>query len=78
MRDRPEPDFRLRFPALALPDLVLPTVNADRWCRRPATRALRGIGEALQRAHTGMAHRYIIWQVIGALVLITMLFVERS
>jgi hydrogenase-4 component B len=68
---------RLRFRAVVLPGWVPSAVNADRWFYRPAVRAFRGMGEALQRAHTGTAHRYIVWQLIGALVLITLLFVER-
>jgi NADH:ubiquinone oxidoreductase subunit 5 (subunit L)/multisubunit Na+/H+ antiporter MnhA subunit len=68
----------LRFRAVRMPGWVVPWVNVDRWVFAPAVRAGRGIGEALQRVHTGTAHRYIIWQLLGALALIALLFVERG
>jgi hydrogenase-4 component B len=69
---------RLRFRALALPGWILPAVDADRWLFRPAARAWRQAGQALQRAHSGTAQRYIVWQLVGALALIVLLVLQRS
>ena len=68
----------LTFKAVRMPLWVVPSVNVDKWVFGPAVRAGRGVGAALQRAHTGTAHRYIIWQLLGAAALITLLFVERG
>jgi hydrogenase-4 component B len=68
---------RVPFRAVPLPGWLPPAVNADRWLYRPVVRAILGAGEALQRAHTGTAHRYLVWQLLGALVLITLLFAGR-
>jgi hypothetical protein len=68
----------LLFRPVPLPRWVLPAVDADRWLFRPAARAGRRVGEALQRAHSGTAHRYIVWQLFGALVLIVLLALQRS
>jgi len=67
----------LPFHPVALPGWVLPAVDADRWLFRPAARAGRRVGEALQRAHSGTAHRYIVWQLFGALALIALLALQR-
>jgi len=68
----------LRFHAVRMPTWVVPSVNVDRWVFGPAVRAGLGVGAALQRMHTGTAHRYIIWQLLGAAALITLLFVVRA
>jgi hydrogenase-4 component B len=67
----------LRFRALALPRWIVPAVNADRWLYRPAARAGLRVGAAMQDAHTGTAHRYIVWQLVGALTLIAVLVLAR-
>ena len=68
----------LTFRAVRMPGWVVPWVNVDKYVFGPAVRAGRGVGEALQRVHTGTTHRYIIWQLLGAAALITLLFVERA
>jgi len=65
---------RLRFRAIPLPGWVPSAANVDGWLYRPAVRACLEVGESLQRVHTGTTHRYIIWQLVGALVLVTALF----
>jgi hypothetical protein len=45
---------------------------------RPAVRTGRRVGAALQRAHSGTAHRYIVWQLIGAALLILLLASTRT
>jgi hydrogenase-4 component B len=68
----------LRFRPVALPGWVVPVMDADRWLYGPAARAGRRVGQALQRAHSGTAHRYIVWQLVGALALIALLVLQRS
>jgi hydrogenase-4 component B len=60
----------LRWPRLARPAWVLPTLDADHWLFQPAVARARQFGEALGRLHTGTPHRYIVWQLIGTLLLL--------
>jgi hydrogenase-4 component B len=60
----------LSWPHIPRPAWVVPTLDADRWFYRPAARQARRFGEALGRAHTGAPHRYIVWQLIGTLLLL--------
>ena len=60
----------LRWPALHAPAWVLPAVDADRWLFRPAVAQVKRFSEALGSLHTGAPHRYIVWQLIGTLLLL--------
>ena len=60
----------LRWHALHRPAWVLPTADADRWLFRPAAAQARRLSEARGRLHTGAPHRYIVWQLIGTLLLL--------
>ena len=68
----------VRFRPLPLPRWVVPAVNVDRWLLGPVVGAVRGIGETLQRVHTGTVHRYIVWQLLGALALVAALLAVRQ
>jgi len=68
----------LPFRPLPLPAWIPPLVDADRWLFRPVAHAGRRVGAALQDAHSGAAHRYIVWQLFGALALIALLVLQRS
>lgn len=60
----------LQWPKLSRPAWVLPTLDADHWLFQPAVARARQFGEALGRLHTGTPHRYIVWQLIGTLLLL--------
>jgi formate hydrogenlyase subunit 3/multisubunit Na+/H+ antiporter MnhD subunit len=60
----------MRWPNLPSPTWVLPTLDADHWLFQPAAAQARRFGEALGRLHTGAPHRYIVWQLIGTLLLL--------
>jgi hydrogenase-4 component B len=60
----------LRWPTLLRPTWVLPAVDADAWFFRPAVAQARRLSETLGRLHTGAPHRYIVWQLIGTLLLL--------
>ncbi len=68
----------LRFRPVRIPPPVLALLDADRWVFRPAVRTGRRFGAALQRAHSGTAHRYIVWQLVGAVLLIILLASTRT
>ncbi len=68
----------LRFRPVAVPRRVLVLLDADRWVFQPAVRTGRRVGTALQRAHSGTAHRYIVWQLVGAALLILLLVSLRT
>jgi hydrogenase-4 component B len=68
----------LRFRPLAVSPRLLAALDADRWVFRPAVRTGRRVGAALQRAHSGTAHRYIVWQLVGAALLIILLASTRT
>jgi len=64
---------RPALPKLKAPAWLVPAVDADRWLYRPAGAAGRRIADALRRAHTGVPHLYIAWQLVGALGLALLL-----
>jgi hydrogenase-4 component B len=64
---------RLRAAGAALPGLL----DLDRWLYRPAAAGGRSVSRALRRAHTGMPHLYIVWQLLGALALVLLLLARR-
>jgi hydrogenase-4 component B len=64
---------RLAFPALKRPGWVLPAINAELWLYRPAMDWGRRGADVLRRLHTGVPHRYIAWQLLGAAALAALL-----
>jgi hydrogenase-4 component B len=68
----------LRFRPVVIPRPLLALLDADRWVFGPVVRSGRRVGAALQRAHSGTAHRYIVWQLVGAALLILLLASQRS
>lgn len=66
----------LQWPKLSRPAWVLPTLDADHWLFQPAVARARQFGEALGRLHTGTPHRYIVWQLIGTLLLLLLPILE--
>lgn len=67
----------LRFHPVRIPAPLLALLDADRWVFGPSVRTGRRFGAALQRAHSGTAHRYIVWQLVGAALLILFLASQR-
>jgi len=68
----------LRFRPLVIPPRLLALFDADRWVYGPVVRTGRRLGATLQRAHSGTAHRYIVWQLVGAALLILLLASTRT
>jgi hypothetical protein len=69
----------IAWPRLAGPRWILPALDLDRWLYHPAGAAGRRVTEGLRRAHTGVPHLYLLWQLAGAaaLVLLMLLLIHR-
>ena len=68
---------RLRFAAVPLPPWLPGALDPGRWLYRPLLAAGRGASRLLSRAHTGLPHAYIAWQLLGAVALVLLLVLRR-
>jgi hydrogenase-4 component B len=68
---------RLRTAALLRGRVLPETLDLDRWLYRPTLAAGRAAGRTLRRAHSGLPHAYIAWQLLGALALVAFLLLRR-
>lgn len=61
---------RVGLPTFRLPTETPPVLDVDRWGFARVTRALRRISAALGALHTGVPQLYMLWQALGAAVII--------
>lgn len=61
---------RVGLPAFRLPTETPPALDVDRWGFAKITRALRRVSSALGALHTGVPQLYMLWQALGATVII--------
>jgi len=69
--------LRLRFTALPLPVWLPGALDPAHWLYGPLVEAGRRTSRLLRRAHTGLPHVYIAWQLLGALALVLLLVLRR-
>ncbi len=63
------------YPRVALPEIKFPRetpllLDTDRWLFRPIGEWGNNLGRRLSRLHTGLPHRYLLWQLLGAAILL--------
>lgn len=61
---------RIGLPAFRLPTETPAVLDVDRWGLAKVSRALRRVSSALAALHTGVPQLYMLWQAIGAAVII--------
>jgi hydrogenase-4 component B len=68
-----------QVPHFARPRWIVPAADFDRWFYRPAGAAGRRVTDGLRRAHTGVPHLYLAWQLVGATAIVglVLLLVRR-
>ncbi|HUT75700.1 MAG TPA: proton-conducting transporter membrane subunit, partial [Armatimonadota bacterium] len=65
---------RVRLPRVALPGWVPRVFDLDSWLYAPLVRGGGRLAERLSRTHVGIPQIYMLWQVIGVIVVLALLF----
>ncbi len=71
--------FRSVYPSVRLPRVAYPTrlmsiFDADNWLYQPLVRAGERLTERMRRTHSGVPQQYLIWQLVGLVVVVAALF----
>ena len=71
--------FRSVYPSVRLPRVPYPTrlmsiFDADNWLYQPLVRAGERLTERMRRTHSGVPQQYLIWQLVGLVVVVAALF----
>jgi hydrogenase-4 component B len=64
----------MRMPKLGYPKTIVKLFDVDHWLYAPLTLMMKHISERVSRAHVGIPQMYLIWQVAGAALVLTALF----
>lgn len=64
---------RMRLPQIAVPAFLARVVDVDRWLYRPLARGANEAARGVSRAHVGIPQVYLLWIIVGAIALITLL-----
>jgi hypothetical protein len=64
---------RMRLPQIAVPAFLARFVDVDRWLYRPLARGANEAARGVSRAHVGIPQVYLLWIIVGAIALITLL-----
>lgn len=71
--------FASIYPTVPAPRLAVPTflqrlADVDSWLYGPLVKAGNRVTERLSRTHTGIPQLYMLWQVVGAILVLAILF----
>ena len=64
---------RMHLPRVPIPGFLARVVDVDRWLYRPLARGATEAARGVSRAHVGIPQVYLLWIIVGAIALITLL-----
>ena len=72
----------MECPRVPLPEIKIPRetplmLDTDRWLFRPIGEWGNRLGRRLSRLHTGLPHGYLLWQLLGAAILLAVVWLLR-
>jgi hydrogenase-4 component B len=75
--------FQNAYPQVGVPRLVMPgwlrkVFQLDQWLYQPFTRFGARVAERFSRTHSGIPQTYMLWQVVGVIIVIALLFWLRK
>ena len=64
----------VRLPRLRFPRILERVFDLDSWLYEPFVRAGSKVAERVSRTHVGIPQMYMIWQIVGMIVVLALLF----
>jgi len=66
--------LRVPLPRVRFPRILERVFDLDAWLYEPAVRAGGKLAERLSRTHVGIPQMYMLWQIIGMIIVLALLF----